>query len=144
MAENQRNHLSQIFSNVGFHMLMKRVLVIDDEKAIQEVIQVCLEELGEWEVLTASSGREGLYVAESKLPDGILLDVSMPDMDGFETLQKLQENSVTQGIPVALLTAGAQLVDIAQYHKLGIAGVINKPFNPLMLINQIAEVFHWE
>lgn len=118
--------------------------MIDDEKAIQEVIQACLEELGDWEVLTAGSGTEGLYVAESKLPDGILLDITMPDMDGFETLQKLQKNSRTQWIPVALLTATVHPKSLTEFNKLGIAGVIHKPFNPLMLINQIAEAFHWE
>ena len=70
-------------------MLTKRILVIDDEELIQEVIQGSLEDVGGWEVLLARSGREGLLIAASQRLDAILLDVSMPEMDGVETLQKL-------------------------------------------------------
>ncbi|MBW4563068.1 MAG: response regulator [Mojavia pulchra JT2-VF2] len=125
-------------------MPIKRILVIDDEEVIQEVIQECLEELGAWQVFTAGSGREGLLIAESKLPDGILLDISMPDMDGFETLQHLQQNSATQGIPVALLTAKVQPTDRERFSRLGVAGVIVKPFDPLILVDRVAEAFQWE
>ncbi|QLE57372.1 response regulator [Nostoc sp. TCL26-01] len=125
-------------------MPRQRVLVIDDEEAIQEVIQACLEELGDWEVFTAGSGKEGLIIAESQLPDGILLDVSMPEMNGFETLQKLQENLVTQEIPVVLLTAKVQPADLQRFSQLEIAGVIQKPFEPLKLLDLVAQAFQWE
>jgi two-component system, OmpR family, alkaline phosphatase synthesis response regulator PhoP len=125
-------------------MSIKRILVIDDEEVIQEVIQGCLEDIGEWKVITASSGQEGLLVAESKLPDGILLDVSMPEMDGIKTLQKLQQNPVTQGIPVVLLTAKVQAADQARFSQLAIAGVILKPFDPLILVDLVAAAFHWD
>lgn len=120
----------------------KRILVIDDEEAIQTVIQECLKELANWEILTAGSGIEGLLIAESQLPDGILLDLSMPEMDGFDILQKLQQNPVTRRIPVALLTARVEPADQAQFSRLGVA-VIKKPFNLLTLVNQITEAFDW-
>lgn len=62
-----------------------RILLIDDEDDIREATQICLEVTGEWEVLTASSGREGLVKAAAEQPDVILLDVMMPDMDGPAT-----------------------------------------------------------
>lgn len=122
----------------------KCVLVIDDEEAIRAVIQVCLEEFGHWDVLTARSGSEGLQLAIAKKPDAILLDVSMPGMDGFMTLKKLQENEQTQCIPVMLLTAHVQPEAQLEFSKLAIAGVIFKPFDPLNLIEQVATAFGWK
>lgn len=117
-----------------------RILVIDDEERIQEVIQTCLEILNGWEVYTASSGSQGLLQAQNQQPDAILLDVSMPDMDGFTTFAKLQENPLTKAIPVILLTARVQVAERGQFAQLGIAGVITKPFDPLILASQMIEV----
>jgi CheY-like chemotaxis protein len=125
-------------------MKPKCILVIDDEEAIRAVIQVCLEEFGHWEVLTAGSGAAGLQLALSEQPDAILLDVSMPGMDGFTTLKKLQENDVTQHIPVMLLTAHVQPEAQLEFAKLAIAGVIFKPFDPLELVDQVANTFGWK
>jgi CheY-like chemotaxis protein len=124
-------------------MQPKCVLVIDDELAIQTVIQVCLEEFGDWDVLTASSGAEGLEVAATKHPDAILLDVSMPGMDGLMTLQKLRDNEATRHIPVMFLTAHVEPEAQSNFAKLAIAGVLSKPFDPLELVEQIRTAFGW-
>jgi CheY-like chemotaxis protein len=124
--------------------MSKCVLVIDDEIAIQEVIQGCLEELGAWKVLVASSGIEGVELARSHQPDGILLDVLMPEIDGFEVLQRFQEHVETQSIPVILLTARVQPEDREKFSQMAITGVILKPFDPMNLVNQIATIFGWE
>jgi CheY-like chemotaxis protein len=121
-------------------MPSKCILVIDDEAAIQTVIQVCLEEFGSWDVLTAGSGPEGLQVAA----DAILLDVSMPGMDGFMTLQRLQDNDVTRHIPVMFLTAHVEPEAQLNFSKLAIAGVISKPFDPLDLVEQVRNTLGWE
>jgi CheY-like chemotaxis protein len=120
-----------------------RVLVIDDDEAIQQVIEACLVELGHWDVLSASSGRSGLELAAVEQPDGILLDISMPEMDGYETLTHLQSNPKTQHIPVALLTAKVQPEDHEQFAQLRIAAVIVKPFDPLTLVAQVSTAFGW-
>jgi two-component system, OmpR family, alkaline phosphatase synthesis response regulator PhoP len=125
-------------------MEAKCILVIDDEEAIRAVIQVCLEEFGQWNVLTARSGVEGLELATTKKPDAILLDVSMPGMDGFMTLQKLQENEHTQSIPVMFLTAHVQPEAQLEFSKLPIVGTIFKPFDPMALVEQVAITFGWE
>ena len=125
-------------------MTMKRVLVIDDEDVVQEVIQGCLEDVGGWETLLAGSGSEGLIIATNQLPDVILLDVSMPDIDGVETFQKLQENPTTKDIPVVLLTAKIQPADRDRFSQLGIVGMIAKPFDPIMLASQVAAMLGWE
>ncbi|MEA5507153.1 response regulator [Halotia wernerae UHCC 0503] len=124
-------------------MTTKRVLVVDNEQYIQEVAKICLETVAGWEVLTASSGQEGITQAAAWQPDAILLDVMMPDMDGITTFEKLQANSVTEGIPVILLTAKIQVADRRRYDQMGIISAIAKPFNPLELAGQIAEALGW-
>ena len=121
----------------------KRVLVIDDEDDIREIAQDSLEMLGGYQVSTASSGAQGLVDARAQRPDAILLDMMMPDMDGTETFQKLQEDATTRDIPVILLTAKVQSSDRLRFAKLGVTGVIAKPFDPLSLADQVAQILGW-
>jgi two-component system, OmpR family, alkaline phosphatase synthesis response regulator PhoP len=121
-------------------MATKRILIIDDEDDIREATQVCLEVTGEWEVLTASSGKEGLIKAASDHPDAILLDVMMPEMDGLTTLQHLLSNPDTHDIPVILLTAKAQSDEQRRFIKLEVAAVITKPYDPFSLSDQLTKV----
>jgi CheY-like chemotaxis protein len=124
-------------------MITKRILVIDNEQYIQEVTQICLETVAGWQVITASSGLEGLSKAESEQPDAILLDLIMPEMDGLTTFEKLQENPLTRQIPVIFLTAKVSVVSDRRDRESGLAVAIPKPFNPLELANQIAEILDW-
>ena len=119
-------------------MTGKQILVIDDEDDIRKLTQTCLEIMGGWQVLTACSGSEGLAKAEAEQPDAILLDIMMPDLDGPATFQKLQANPATRHIPVILLTAKGRSAEAHFFAELGVTGVINKPFNPLKLADQVA------
>ncbi|GAB4238046.1 MAG: response regulator [Stanieria sp.] len=122
----------------------KCILLIDDEETIQEVVQVGIEiEVG-WEVLIASSGLEGIAVAQTQQPDAILLDVMMPELDGISTLSQLQANPKTQSIPVIFLTAKVQAAEKNQLQGLGVAGVITKPFNSMTLASRIASILQWK
>jgi len=98
-------------------MSSKRILLIDDEKSISLVIQVSLSQLANWTVLIAASSVEGLHQAEVEKPDAILLDLMMPEMDGFTVLKKLKENPETFNIPVILLTAKLQPTVINRLSK---------------------------
>ena len=122
--------------------MTKRILIVDDDDDIREATQICLEVVGDWDVLTASSGLEGLNSAIAQQPDLILLDVMMPDMDGLETFVKLQENSTTRSIPVILLTAKAQPGELRQFTRLQVSDVITKPYDPFELSDRIAEVLN--
>jgi CheY-like chemotaxis protein len=124
--------------------MFKRVLIIDNEPYIQEVAQICLETTMGWQVLVASSGLEGLKLAETEQPDAILLDVMMPNMDGPTTFQKLQSNPITKEIPVILLTAKVQASDRRRYAELGMKSAIAKPFDPLKLADEIARILGWD
>ena len=121
----------------------KRILFVDDELHVRQVVKACLESLGGWNVLLASSGQEGLVKAISEKPDAILLDVMMPEMDGLILLQQLKGNPVTGSIPVVFLTARHSLTEPHRLQALGVKGAITKPFNSLTLVPQIANALGW-
>ncbi len=123
--------------------MTKQVLIVDDEERIRELVQACLEDLGGWSTITAASGEEGLKIAQTQPIDAILLDVSMPIMDGFAVYEQLQAHSITQSIPVILLTAKVQPSDRAHFAQMGIAGVITKPFEPTTISQEVTEILQW-
>ena len=120
--------------------MTKRILIIDDEPDIREATQLCLEIAKGWEVLTAASSQEGLEKAALEQPNAVLLDIMMPDMDGIATFKRMRADPVTQHIPVILLTAKAQPADYRQYVQMNVSAIITKPYDPLTLADQIAEI----
>lgn len=125
-------------------MSNKRVLIIDDEDGVREIIQISLEVAAGWEVITAASGSEGLEIAQAEQPDAILLDVMMPELDGPATFEHLQADSKTKNIPTILLTAKAQMSEQKQFIDLGVSGVITKPFEAQNLVAQMRRILHWD
>ena len=125
---------------------MRRILIIDDEEDIREVAALSLEATAGWEIVTASSGADGILAAGNSKPvlDAILMDVMMPEMDGPSTFRLMQQNPELAGIPVILLTAKVQGVDQRRFADLGVAAVLFKPFNPLTLADQICEKLGWK
>lgn len=123
--------------------MSKPVLVIDDDDGVRQIIQISLEASAGWEVLTASSGKEGIAIAQSHPLDLILLDVMMPEEDGIEVLQKLQAHSTTTSIPTLFLTAKAQESERQQFMDLGVQGVLIKPFHARELAHQITTILGW-
>lgn len=123
--------------------MSRTVLVVDDEPDIREIVRLALERLAGWTVLTAASGVEALALAAENLPDGIILDVMMPGMDGPETARRLAADPVTAHIPVLLLTAKARTGEKAQLATEPVAGVLTKPFDPTRLAADIAAVLGW-
>lgn len=122
---------------------MRHVLLIDDDEMIREVAEISLVAVGGWEVMTADSGEEGLGKAIAGQPDAILLDVMMPGLDGPATLQRLKADPATSGIPVVFLTAKVQQAEQQQWIDLGVVGVLLKPFDPMVLASQVAELLGW-
>jgi len=118
----------------------KKILAVDDERHIVRLIQVNLERAG-YQVLTAFDGPEALKKVESDKPDLLVLDVMMPKMDGFEVLKRLQANPETRDIPVIMLTAKAQDVDVFRGWSSGVSAYLTKPFNPLELITFVKRIF---
>lgn len=123
--------------------MAKRLLVIDDEKDIRDLVRISLEELAGWQVITAETGQDGLEKANTTHWDAIILDVSMPGTNGIDVIAQLQANPVTQSIPVIFLTAKASVSDRHRFAALNVAGIIPKPFEPITLSQQIAALLHW-
>jgi two-component system, OmpR family, alkaline phosphatase synthesis response regulator PhoP len=110
-----------------------KILAVDDEKHIVRLVQINLQKAG-YEVATASTGREALERVAEFHPDLIVMDVMMPEMDGFEALKKLKESPETREIPVIMLTAKAQDADVFRGWQSGADLYLTKPFNPAELL----------
>ena len=116
---------------------LTRILLVDDEPDIQEVVRLALEALGGFTVEVAGSGNEALKKAEQWAPQLILLDVMMPGLDGPSTLGRLRANDATSGIPIVFMTAKVQPQEIARFKSLGAIDVITKPIDPMTLSEKI-------
>ena len=122
--------------------MSKSILIIDDEEDVKDIAQMGLEMAADWNVITASSGKEGLTLAATTQPEVILLDLMMPEWDGKETLQHLKANQSTSSIPVILMTAKTQSAIATDLAELDLAGVITKPFRPLELPEKIISILN--
>lgn len=120
----------------------RKILVVDDEEAIQIILKASLEFTAGWTVLLAPSGEKGLSLAQSEQPDAILLDVMMPGIDGISLFHQLQAQPLTREIPAIFLTAQAREIERKALEKLG-AGVILKPFEPEAIAHQIRTLLNW-
>ena len=115
------------------------LLLVDDDDDIRDVAAAALELVSGFRIVTATNGLDALRQAKEHHPDGIILDVMMPGMDGLETVRRLRADPATADIPVILLTArvdGEKPTD-------AVAGVIRKPFDPMGLGNRICQLFGW-
>ena len=121
----------------------RRILVVDDEEHLRELVQTCLEDLGGWETLVAGSGEECLQILQTERPNTILLDLSMPGMDGFAVYDILQFEPITRSIPMILLTAKVLPSDQAKFAQMAVAGVITKPIQPITLTEEVPEILGW-
>lgn len=106
---------------------MTKILVIDDDEAINELIKVNLELVG-YQVFNAFDGVKGYAVAKQELPDIIILDVMMPEVDGFTVAKRIRENEATKDIPILMLTAMGMLQDKVKGFDIGVDDYLVKPF----------------
>jgi CheY-like chemotaxis protein len=121
----------------------RTILIIDDEDDIRAVARMSLEMTAGWRVLTADGGSAGYEQATRERPDAILLDVMMPDLDGPATLERLRAHPDTRAIPVVFLTAKVQAADHRRFATMPVSGVLTKPFDPMLLAEQVADVLGW-
>lgn len=121
---------------------LSKILYVEDDPDIQTVAQISLEEVGGFNLTICSSGREALQAVAGMQPDLILLDVMMPEMDGPTTLENLRKLDNTRDTPVIFMTAKVQASEVSFYKSLGALGVITKPFDPILLPDQVIKL--WE
>ncbi|MCK5353964.1 MAG: response regulator [Methyloprofundus sp.] len=121
---------------------LRKILYVEDDPDIKRIAQIALEKVGGFEIKACNSGAEALAVVSEFMPDLILLDVMLPEMDGLEIQVILQQSTQTRSIPVVFMTAKVQKNDVEDYHRCGALGVIAKPFNPITLAGQLRELWN--
>lgn len=114
-----------------------RVLLIDDDPEIRHVARIALEKVGGHRVECAATGAEALDRVSERVPDAVLLDVMLPDVDGVDLLERLRRVEGMAGVPVAFLTAKSSAIDAARLERAGTRGTIVKPFDPLSLSDEV-------
>ena len=120
-------------------MAKHKILVIDDEEDILELLRFNLTKEG-FAVVCAASGEEALKVARLERPDGILLDLLLPGMDGLEVARRLKNDSSTKDIPVIMVTAKGEEADIVAGLEVGAEDYITKPFSRKVLMARVRAV----
>jgi CheY-like chemotaxis protein len=118
---------------------MPKILVVDDEADVRDVVTAILKQAG-YDVIVAEYGLSRYSKAQSEDPDLVLLDLTMPVVDGFEVLDKLKKNPSTRSIPVIILTAKIDPASERECMRLGAADYIKKPWGPRELQDRIGMV----
>lgn len=119
----------------------RRLVYIEDEPEMIDLVRLILNRRG-FEITGANGGREGLDLVKKMIPDLVLLDLMMPDMDGWDVYQQMKADETTQNIPVIVVTAKAQSIDkVLGLHIAKVDDYISKPFSPQELIDSVEKVF---
>ena len=124
-------------------MAQKLILLIDHESSVRTVLQVCLSQLGGWDVLSVSSLESGLATLDNRQPDAILLDSPVLEGNALPFFHKLRQRVATS-VPILLITARAKWFSPQQLREMGVEGAILKPFNPMTLPAQVAALLDWD
>lgn len=120
----------------------KRIIYIEDEQEMIDLVRLILSRKG-YQVKGAIGGQEGLDLVRAESPHLVLLDLMMPDMDGWEVYQQMKAGTTTGGIPVIVITAKAQNIDkVLGVHIAKVDDYISKPFSPQQLIDSVERVLN--
>ena len=120
-----------------------KILSVDDSKTIRMIVRRVFATY-DCSVCEAANGEEGLAAAASETPDLIILDITMPVMDGVTMLGKLKENASLKGIPVIMLTAESGRETVTAIARLGVRDYLVKPFNDAQLIEKVSRIISLE
>ena len=118
----------------------KTIVYIEDESEMIELVKLILSRKG-FQVIGANGGKEGLEIVRQQIPDLVLLDLMMPDIEGWDVYQQIRAEEATQHIPVIIITAKAQNIDkVLGIHIAKVNDYISKPFSPQQLVESIENV----
>lgn len=123
--------------------MTRSILVVDDDEDVRRLAVMSLARVGGHDVRSVGSGAECLEELRSERPDVVVLDVMMPVMDGPTTLAAIRDSGATHDVPVVFLTAGIVAADMERLRSLPVSGVLHKPFDPLTLPSELAELLRW-
>ena len=120
---------------------VKQIVCIEDEPEMIDLIRLILSRRG-YEVHGAPGGKEGLKLVRELIPDLVLLDLMMPEMDGWEVYQQMKAEESTRNIPVIVVTAKAQNIDkVLGLHIAKVDDYLSKPFGPQELTDSVEKIF---
>lgn len=117
-------------------MAKQKILIVEDEESLLKLESILLTSKG-YDVRGVSNGQQALDAVEEDRPDLILLDIMLPEIDGFEVCQRIKDNPETKDIPIIMLTAKKSREDMARGEKVGADWYITKPFKSAMVIETI-------
>jgi two-component system response regulator VicR len=118
----------------------KKIVYVEDEMEMIDLVKLILNRKG-YEVIGAAGGREGLDKIREVLPDLVLLDLMMPDIEGWDVYQQMRADDTTKQIPVIIVTAKAQNIDkVLGLHIAKVDDYISKPFSPQDLVTSVEKV----
>jgi len=118
------------------------VLVVEDDPDVLQILCIALQDIGGMKVTACANGQEALTRSQDVAPDLVLLDVMMPEMDGPTLYTRLRALAATRSVPVVFVTAKVAREEIAKLRRLGAAGVITKPFDPVRLPDQVLAIWN--
>ncbi|EDM44127.1 response regulator receiver domain protein (CheY-like) [unidentified eubacterium SCB49] len=119
--------------------MMHKILIVDDEPNIVMSLEYAFKKKG-FEVFIARDGSEALEIVENHIPDIVLLDIMMPNVDGYQTLQQIKNKPLLQATKVVFLTAKNRASDIEKGLKLGADKYLTKPFSIKKIVSEIQEL----
>ena len=120
--------------------MKKKVLLVDDSNTVLLMEKMILQK-GPYEIITARDGVEGVAKAQSELPDVILLDVMMPNLDGLSACAAIRNNPVTANIPIVMVTTRGEEANIETAFRNGCTDYVTKPINGLELLTKLQSIF---
>jgi CheY-like chemotaxis protein len=116
--------------------MTKQVLVVDDDQLMHRLYKHHLERAG-YQMVSAMNGREALDLAATQVPQLIVMDIMMPDIDGLAALRELKKSDATKSIPVIVITANGNQLAKQESANCGAAIFLTKPFSPTQLLNEV-------
>ncbi len=119
--------------------MKKKILIVEDNPMVVELVQTILEYMG-YAPIVAMSAEQGVNLAASHLPDLILLDISLPDMDGFTAARQIRQNQKTHSIPILATTGRVSFEDKEKCLQSGCDDYISKPYTPKQLASRIEKL----
>ena len=122
-------------------MAKENILIVDDEEDVLELVRYNLDKNG-YNTETATTGEEALAKARAKLPDLVILDLMLPGIDGLGVCKKLKSDAKTEHIPIIILTAKGEEIDIVTGLELGADDYVTKPFSPKVLVARVRKILH--
>jgi DNA-binding response OmpR family regulator len=117
-----------------------KILIIDDDIESTKLLELVMQSFG-FDVVTSITGMDGLKKASTEQPNIIILDVRIPDLNGWQICKRLKKNPLTETIPIIFYTAYSQINDVEKSERLGAELFLNKPLDPEILVQKIRKLF---